>query len=512
MITPTEAVKTIKDRADGCAKASFAGAFIAGLITHMQILVSDIPNHDGLASIYSDQDLLTSGRWFLGTACGISSFYSIPWFIGILSLIYIAAAAVLTVKILRIEDSLWALLTGILLAVFPTLASNFAYVFTMDGYMLGLLLAVLSVYLTEKGKWGFIAGGAVLSLSVGIYQAYLAVAMILCLYRVAFILVTEHNSAGIKKTVRYPLMGALGLGIYYGVLKLLLAVTGKALDDYQGIGGAGEGAGLLQRIVAIYRDFWHFTLRSRIMAANLYAAAALIILVLAALSLLILRIVKKGYWKDPVLYIVILLFFLLLPVCANMILAANTGVTYHSLMRYQWAFVIAILFALVSGSGAAKGFATIALWAGVLGAFVTVFSFAVTDNIAYGNLNKKYEKTYAYAVRLLDRIEETPGYFPGMPVKMIGVVGSEAFPETDVTGDVTAEILGASGDWLLYRPENYKLFMENYLGATVNFLPADATDFYFEDWYVAMHPFPSEDSVTVKDGVMYIKTENHTRN
>nr|MCR5278497.1 hypothetical protein [Lachnospiraceae bacterium] len=227
---------------------------------------------------------------------------------------------------------------------------------------------------------------------------------------------------------------------------------------------------------------------------------------------LVTYLVRSGLYKDLRTYIAIVLTAVLLPVCANMILIANSDVTYHSLMRYQWAFIPVILLVPLDRVSADGTFKTICAWVATISACVLAFSFAVTDNIAYENLNKKYEKTYAYTLRLLDRIEETEGYYRGMPVNMIGVVGTDSFPVTDLTEGVTAEILGTSGDFLLYRPENYRLFMENYLGASVNFLPADASGFYYEDWYVNMHSFPAADSIVIRDGVMYIKTENQTRN
>lgn len=54
-------------------KTAFLSAFIIGILTHMTALTLDAPNHDGLASMYFDQNMITSGRWFLSTACGISS-------------------------------------------------------------------------------------------------------------------------------------------------------------------------------------------------------------------------------------------------------------------------------------------------------------------------------------------------------------------------------------------------------------------------------------------------------
>nr|MCR5278056.1 glucosyltransferase domain-containing protein [Lachnospiraceae bacterium] len=286
MKAPWETVNLIKKNMDPATTASLAGAFAAGLLTHMSVMVSDIPNHDGLASVYSNQDLLTSGRWFLQFACGISSYYALPWLIGVLSLIYIAVASAFTVKILDIRRPLYAALAGVILAVFPALASDFAYVFTMDGYMLGMLLSVIAVYLVGRGKWGFVLGGVLLSLSVGTYQAYLAVAMILCLYKAIGVLFDKEDKKALR-IAKYPCMGAIGLVLYYAVLKVLLAVRHTSLADYQGIGGEGAGTGIITRLTGAYRDFAVFTLKSKIMAAGPAAKTTYFLLTAGALVLLV---------------------------------------------------------------------------------------------------------------------------------------------------------------------------------------------------------------------------------
>ena len=148
-------------------------------------------------------------------------------------------------------------------------------------------------------------------------------------------------------------------------------------------------------------------------------------------------------------------------------------------------------------------------WLGLAAAVVLIFCYSVTDNIAYSNLRKRYEKTYAYCVRLLDRIEQTEGYYMGIPIAMIGVVGDRQYPVTDITLPVTSNMIGMNGDILLYTGKNYRLFIQHYLGATLNILPEDVmSDMYDSEEYLAMDSFPGPDSIRVIDGVMYIKTEN----
>ena len=206
--------------------------------------------------------------------------------------------------------------------------------------------------------------------------------------------------------------------------------------------------------------------------------------------------------------VIIVLALLALPLATNVILLISPSVTYHLLMRYQWVLYLIGAVALIGGNG--YGRADIWLeWAVCLGAFVLVFCYGITDNIAYSNLQKRYEKTYSYCVRLLDRIEQTEGYYPGIPIAMVGVVGDEQYPVTDLTLPVTSNMIGMNGDILLYRGDNYRSFIRNYLGATLNILPAEAMEeMYYSQEYIDMDSFPGADSIRIIDGVMYVKTEN----
>ena len=222
-------------------KLAFFSAVIIGLLIHMPVLVSDIPNHDGLASMYFDQNMITSGRWFLVIACGFSSFYSLPWLIGVLGIFFLGCTSAALVHLLGLRSKESIILTSGLLVSFPALTSTFAYVYTLDGYMMALFLAVMAVIFAGKGKKGFLAGAVCLGFSMGTYQIYLAFAVILSMYCVLMIFAGEGKVIEkIKKSLSYLYMGILGVGIYYVVLRILLVVEGKELDTYQGINGMGS--------------------------------------------------------------------------------------------------------------------------------------------------------------------------------------------------------------------------------------------------------------------------------
>lgn len=514
-MTPEKVGIWIKQHIKREWRLAFLSAVLTGIAIHLPVMLQDIPNHDGLSSMYFDQNMITSGRWFLTVACGFSSYFTLPWLIGLLALLYLGCTAAALTELFELKNPLTIVLISGLLVSFPALASTFAYVFTMDGYMMGLLLAVLSVLLVKKGRWGFAAGGICLAFSMGIYQSYLPVAVLLSLYSVVILLIEEPLwKDKLRKSLRYLYMGMIGASSYYVILQVLLKIQGKTLNTYQGINqinGGRAGIDLPAVLKQMYQDFAVFTVKGGVLFNNGFSLTALgVLTALGALTLLLLA-VRRKWWRKPGVPVLILLFALAVPAAANLILLISPELTYHLLMRYQWVVFLMILLVFVQRYGIGRE-RLMVQWGSFLAVSLLVFHYAVTDNIGYSNLQKRYEKTYAYCLRLLDRIEQTPGYYQGIPVAMVGVVGDDQYPLTDITQDVTFNMIGLYGDVLLYRAENYREFMKNYLGATLNFLDEEAMgDIYFREEYVEMESFPGATATRVVDGVLYVKTENTGR-
>lgn len=491
---------------------AFFTAIMIGLITHMRVFVHDIPNHDGMSSIHFDQNMITSGRWFLRVACGISSDYTLPWLIGILSLLYLGLTAVLLQRFFKVERTFSAGLIAALLVVYPTLTSNFAYMFTADGYMLALLLAVLAVCFVEQSKFGFVWGAIALGFSMGIYQAYLSFAMVLALYAVCRIwfFATEHK-VKLKNTFRYLAMGGLGVAIYYAMLQILLFVQKTNLSGYQGIGEANNKS-LLEIMVQLYKDFIVHTLKGNVLMQKGFLTICVCVFVLLADAILIRAMWKAGSLKNIWTYACAFVAAAVTPICFNAMLLISPEVKYHSLMRYQW--VLIPMFALVILDKHAYSFTSskkqaFFVWTGILLASLISYQYIVISNIGYFNLEKKYEKTYAYCLRLLEEMEETEGYYHGMPVAMIGVVGDHYLPSTDDTVGVTDSLIGVNGDYLFYTADNYKAFMEYYFGVKIQVVSLEEMPGIVDsEAYKALNSFPKTNSMKVIDGKLYIKTAN----
>lgn len=520
MKTPAECIEILKKKIKREWKIPFISAVFLGLLIHFPAWMQDVPNHDGLASVYFDQNMITSGRWFLTVACGLSSYYTLPWLTGLLSLLWISITAVLLVEILQVTKTEWIVIISGMLVSFPTLASTYAYIFTADGYMLALLLAVLAVFLTQKYKKGFLWGGICLAFSMGTYQAYLPFCILLCMY----VLIQDFLGKKSKKEKITSVFKSLGMGIegvalYYVILQVLLKVQGKVLDTYQGISGMTTigGTSLIGTVKEMYQDFFAFVLKGNILFNNIFSLVA-VIAIGVLLCIVVVRLVKeRKLWRNVFFWIVLIIFAILVPLAANIILFISPQVGYHLLMRYQYVLLLILSVAFISNYGwvndtteKVPAWSGGMQWALLLGAVVLCFNFAISVNIGYSNLHKRYEKTYAYCLRLADRIEQTEGYYTGMPVVIMGMVGDENFPTTDVTGDVTGNMIGICGDFLCYNGQNYQDFFKHYLGITIEIVDQETVGEIYNTSaiYQSLDSFPGANCTQVVNGVLYVRTEN----
>ena len=217
-------------------KAAFFGSLFLGLICHMTVMTHNYLTYDSLWNLYSDQNMISSGRQFLQYFCAPTSYFNLPWLNGLVAIFFLSLTAVLVVSLLSIKNKPIAFLAGGLLATFPAITGTFSYAYTIDGYMIALFFAALSVYLTKKLKWGFFAGIILLGLSIGVYQSYYSVAILLAVFVLLLDLLEEkvEKKEFLKNCLRLAGMGIGAYAFYVLTLKVMLKLTDSSLSGYQG--------------------------------------------------------------------------------------------------------------------------------------------------------------------------------------------------------------------------------------------------------------------------------------
>ncbi|MDR2043936.1 MAG: hypothetical protein LBQ15_06135 [Clostridium sp.] len=121
-------------------------------------------------------------------------------------------------------------------------------------------------------------------------------------------------------------------------------------------------------------------------------------------------------------------------------------------------------------------------------------------------MERRYEKTYAYCLRLLNRMEATPGYYPGIPIALNDYVDEDVYPMTDDYYEVVSQMIGVAHSRLIGSRERYRTFFLRYLHVRLNLVSREeASGIFGSDTYLGMGVFPAPDSMQVVDGVLYMK-------
>ncbi|MBR5517983.1 MAG: glucosyltransferase domain-containing protein [Clostridia bacterium] len=509
---PEQIFKKLKNNILPQWKICFVSALVMGLIAHFYKITNWLPNWDSLVFRYDAQNMLALGRWFLPVVCAPSSFYDLPWLAGLLAILFHGAGAVCICKMFGVKKNTTAALIGALTATFPTVTSVMMYNYVADGYAFAFLLSAMAAMFLTCKKPKYIISVILITLSVGIYQAYITVTIMLLLCY----LITENVKKKTKskdlllKTVKFFATGAAGMGLYYIVFNVLLKITGTVPLDYQGFGNAS----LLSSI-----DIWGalYTVKNTFLiyffdfskGCNAYSIINIDVLVLTVI-LYGAEVVKNKLSINKIL--LLLLYIVLLPIGANVLAFINSSIDYHNLMKMGYC-VFYLLFILHYEKTDYKNakLNSIKQWSVICLAFVLVFNYVVIANVSYHKLNMAYEKSYGTLIRIADRIEQTEGAENCDSILVIGALdNSEAYSVNlppDITGTTDGYILRADDE--VVRQSVLCSALNDYCDKNYRFLAgSEKEDLLASIDDENMNIWPKKDSVIVVDNVIVVKLSN----
>ena len=449
-------------------KIAFAATFVIGMLVHIYRFTNDLPNHDALFNFYSSQNMVGSGRWFLSIACGFSSYFSLPWVIGLFSVIFIAITAVIVTDIFEMKNPVLIVLSCGLIASFPAITETFFFEFTADGYMLAMLFAALSVLLTKMGttkRRGICAAvsAACICLACAIYQAYLSFALVLALGYFIYELLEDrfgkkdYRQWIIKQIVVY----VIALVAYLVIWKICLVAEGYTVSTYEGISNLGN-INIHTINDAIYQSiqsFGLFFLEWNILEHGLTVYNVLnCLFLIAAVITVIWAIGKSGIYKKPGKLILLLLCGIAIPF-AVFIWYFPSGATtaYYTRMEQSMCICYILIAVICERWIKPKWRSVVALILAVI-----ILNNGITANKFYYYMNLTYEKTYATVLEMQTRIH----LLDDGTIKYIAFIGStDGYDDdfyTDPSGAGSMGVLKSMNDNLANSSIYIILFMSQY--------------------------------------------------
>lgn len=501
-----------------------AAVLVCGMITHLYMLTNKLYNYFEMGNIFSDMpitksDTLAMGRVFLPFVTAISTPYSSPMINGILAFLMIAAAAYMVVDLLAIRKGLYAVLCGVVMITFPGIASYLSYGINTDVFCGAIVLAVLSIYLTEKLRFGWLGGIVCLGVSIGTYQPFMSVAIavvFLLLFRQVLELEMSWKQL-VVKSLRYAAVLAAGFVFYYVCLQIALKITGITMGDYHGINEMTSFTlkGIVKGIVYAYGYFlaYFFTVTYTnsyfAVICNLAAAAAL-----TALLVCRFRAGKKEY-RTAVRVSQVVVLFALLPVGLNaapVLMADRVG---NGVDRYMMFSVILTYVLLMKAADDADGAESssgnavrpLALWGAVLSVALTAASCFYICNMAYHRLDAATQSIGNYLNRIAADLEKTDEWKAGMPVYFANCRDPfGAYYEVDLAiFERPAKVEGTElKSW--YNYEALVNYLEEYMHFPITVASPEQIERILADGKLREMPvYPQEGSMQTVDGVLVIK-------
>ncbi|MBQ8600300.1 MAG: glucosyltransferase domain-containing protein [Clostridia bacterium] len=491
----------------------FGIAFLLAMLCHLYMFTHKFINHDDVDGLYSSCAFgLSSGRWLLETLCSITGHFSSSWLNGLAGALCLAGAAVLIVKMLDLKHLLSASLVSLCLVAFPTVASTYAYMFSSAPYLTALFLAVAGAFLIRKERWHTqIAGGLLVALSMGAYQAYFCLAAVLLVTLLIVDLCKDRFGGDWKSffavALRYVLFLAAGMAVYYGILQILLAVTGTELVSYQGISEMGKLTveSLLRRIVYAYGCYFGFFVGQWLSTFPQWFAVPAVLSMLTGLVAVAVCVVRKKLYRKFGTFFFLIVLLLVFPLASNLVFVMAGEETVHLLMIYPLVLTLLLpalpldrLSYRAKGRMKKYGVSILAVGLILLQGLCGYECFYLT-NRAYFAMDITYENTYAYYTKLAAKIELTEGYTPETPVAVIGEKTINSFvPEPHMTGVLV-------GDKAL-NIYSWDRILTYYLGTTYCYASQEQKDVLTaNEIYQQMPVYPAEGSIRNIDGVIAVK-------
>ena len=388
---------------------------------------------------------ISIGRFLLPVVEKIRGPKEATWVIGVLSLIWISFTAIVVVRLFDIRSNLYVLLVSAILVCNPVVAGTFSYMYTADGYFFGLLLAVLSVYLAVKAEKFFklAAASVLLGLSMGFYQSYVSVAILLL--EIWLILMLNDREKSLKdfwkKTGSFALMGIMAIVVYYPLMKIVMKITGHEVSGYMGLDG--EYSFSIGRVVDIivnsYVEFARYYLVHYVI--DFYNVSNVLMFILTAALLVILMFGgkkgkkegKKSVAGELALRLGIeALLLLFIPVATHIFFVLSPDVKYLSApMLYSmgifYIFPVILMQILYSGAGDISSWKSrsdvmkrIPQGIMLVFMFAICFHFIVITDQAYESMYRANKNMENQLNRIQVRLEMTEGYREGMELAVIG--------------------------------------------------------------------------------------------
>ena len=538
----------------------FAGSFVIGLLTHAYMLSHKLPNWDDINNFDTPGVSSLYGRWFLDVLHPLGGRFSVPWANGLITLFLLSLCVLLICRILEIRSLAAGLCAGAVFMTFPSLASTFCFMFTIDLYAAGLLILLLGTLalrelppffhpgktaepdrpagsrprrLAEKlhfampaassgkrrgfpGAWGFPISVLCFILTLGTYQSYICFGIALLVFGLILDLLKgkplkEVFLLGVASIASLLLSILIYLPLSYAIHPEMRTEGQNGLEH---LGSNLNPLILLKQFFRTYKRIAEYFVTRPMSFVTPWMHALQITAVIAFFLLLLLALRRRGLLKKPAVVLSALFLVMLLPPSLAFFYVMSPEANVSTLMYYQYCLPFIFLLPLARLSLRLPGAGHLPflrkLHTGIpVGLLLILIAFSdfVLVNQAYLRMELAKEHALAYYNRILYALEHTPGFRYGDQAAILGNIWEQENPSPiasfSMDDQLYRDFSGIATEYGLLTTGVRRGFIHTYLGVDLKTPP----HFDLEDnaEYRAMPVYPEEGCIKKIGDIWVVK-------
>lgn len=521
---------TVQTSGKTLVKAVFFSSIIAALIAHLFCWTNTLFGHDSLLIVQADWiNQIAFGRPFQHLYLYFRGYIVAPWLIGVLGTLFLACSNLAICKILSIHSKGFVIVFCCITATSPVLTLiNATYIHDYDVYMLALLMSSLAVLLSKTYKHGWIAGIFFLCFSMGLYPAYLQVALVLIAGACLLDVLRNKDGLHLSFCLKSILMVVLGAIFYVVSVKCIQDLTG--ISPETGYNSSAAAFQFGDSPFSALIEAWVAPLSYLLFPETHLVRASGIcnLLLLVVFTITVIKLCKRNRLGALPIFLVALLV-VLMPLFANVIGFASDN-NIHSLTIYSFFLFYAVLFACLDASSPEldndypRGRSNrIRFASGLISTLLVVLmalSNAIYANQVYLKKELEYQSTLSIMTNLEERIESLPGYIPGKtPVAFSGNLAENPYfsdvrkgfpPSSDQVsfsdeGKYTKYSIGLGADISIYDFTQMNRYYEFILGCPISMATVEGLSESKKAPLESMPVYPVDGSIVVNEGVVLVK-------
>ncbi len=345
-------VQKFKNSYNKETKTIFLVTIITSIIVHFQLYALMITGPDTLInSMYHQADIWEAMllRFGLDFIQAIKGNIVSPILATLISSVFLAITVIVVIKVLDIKNKYLKYITAILFVVAPNISATLTFFYCSDAYILGLLLATLSVFIMKKlenKKLAILISSIFLAIAMGMYQTYLSVTM--CLV-IAILIIDLLNKKDIKEVLKnalqYIIMGILGIILFYILSHITLMLKNLSVSSYSGADKIGIETllNLPNLLPESYESFFNYYFNDRMIPNKIWHTNILYIIIFSVMIISIIYIIiKNKVYKKISNTILSLILIILSPICFGIIEIIAPSVDIHILMPCSMIYIFPI--------------------------------------------------------------------------------------------------------------------------------------------------------------------------